>query len=142
MRGETFIDASASSNSLAIFPVHQRLRDNLHSGKWTAEEWSTIRNVSIEHIKLEVMLVEAKNSIKGGLLSHNFNDAVVDSFLDSHVQNVWELGYEIRMQIILGVGSAFELSKTRELLFLLVLLVSTTCNNNHNNKRKCQASRS
>jgi len=98
--------------------------------------------VSIEHIKLEVMLVEAKNSIKGGLLSHNFNDAVVDSFLDSHVQNVWELGYEIRMQIILGVGSAFELSKTRELLFLLVLLVSTTCNNNHNNKSKCQASRS
>eukprot|EP00580_Thalassiosira_gravida_P007380 CAMPEP_0201629006 /NCGR_PEP_ID=MMETSP0493-20130528/3807_1 /ASSEMBLY_ACC=CAM_ASM_000838 /TAXON_ID=420259 /ORGANISM="Thalassiosira gravida, Strain GMp14c1" /LENGTH=793 /DNA_ID=CAMNT_0048099911 /DNA_START=520 /DNA_END=2902 /DNA_ORIENTATION=+ len=106
----TAADASTSSNSLAIFPVHQRLRDNLHSGKWTAEEWSTIRNVSIEHIKLEVMLVEAKNSIKGGLLSHNFNDAVVDSFLDSHVQNVWELGDEIRMRIISGVGSAFDLS--------------------------------
>mmetsp|Transcript_7265 Transcript_7265/g.15808 ORF Transcript_7265/g.15808 Transcript_7265/m.15808 type:complete len:1110 (-) Transcript_7265:70-3399(-) len=88
----------------------ERLRDDLHGGEWTAEEWSTIRNVSMEHVELEVMLVEAENSMKGGSSSHNFNDAVVDSFLDSHVQNVWELGDEIRMRIISGVGSAFDLS--------------------------------
>mmetsp|Transcript_11100 Transcript_11100/g.20334 ORF Transcript_11100/g.20334 Transcript_11100/m.20334 type:complete len:1470 (-) Transcript_11100:58-4467(-) len=86
----------------------ERLRDDLHGGEWTAEEWSTIRNVSMEHVELEVMLVEAENSMKGGGL--DIDDAVVDSFLDSHVQNVWELGDEIRMRIISGVGSAFELS--------------------------------
>ena len=87
----------------------ERLRDELHGGEWTAEEWSTIRNVSMEHVELEVMLVEAENSMKG---AHNFNDAVVDSFLDGHVQNVWELGEEIRMRIIAGMGDAFELSTT------------------------------
>ena len=85
----------------------ERLRDELHGGEWTAEEWSTIRNVSMEHVELEVMLVEAENSMKG---QHNFNDAVVDSFLEAHVANVWELGDEIRMRIISGIGSAFELS--------------------------------
>lgn len=88
----------------------ERLRDDLHGGEWTDEEWSTIRKVSMEHVKLEVMLVEAENSMKGGSSSHNFNDAVVDSFLEAHVQNVWELGDEIRMRIISGVGSAFDLS--------------------------------
>lgn len=86
----------------------ERLRDDLHSGEWTDEEWSTIRNVSMEHVELEVMLVEAENTMKGGL--HHFNDATVDTFLEAHVQNVWELGDEIRMRIISGIGSAFELS--------------------------------
>ena len=62
----------------------------------------------MEHVELEVMLVEAESSMKSG--AHNFNDALVDNFLDSHVQNVWELGDEIRMRIISGIGSAFELS--------------------------------
>jgi len=86
----------------------ERLRDDLHGGEWTDEEWSTIRNVSMEHVELEVMLVEAEDSMKGG--AHNFNDATVDNFLEAHVQNVWELGDEIRMRIISGIGSAFELS--------------------------------
>jgi hypothetical protein len=85
-----------------------RLRDELHGGEWTAEEWSTIRNVSMEHVELEIMLVEAENSMKGS--QHNFNVAMVDSFLSAHVQNVWELGDEIRMRIISGIGSAFDLS--------------------------------
>ena len=87
----------------------ERLRDELHGGEWTAEEWSTIRNVSMEHVELEVMLVEAEDSMKGDA-RHNFNESVVDNFLDSHVQNVWELGDEIRMRIISGIGSAFDLS--------------------------------
>ena len=36
----------------------------------------------------------------------------MDGFLDGHVQNVWELGEEIRMRIIAGMGDAFELSAT------------------------------
>ena len=43
--------------------------------------------------------------------AHSFNDAVVDTFLETHVQNVWELGDEIRMRILSGIGTAFELSK-------------------------------
>lgn len=85
----------------------ERLRDELHGGEWTEEEWSTIRNVSMEHVELEIMLVEAENSMKG---ARNFNDDMVDSFLVSHVQNVWELGDEIRMRILSGIGSAFELA--------------------------------
>eukprot|EP00577_Skeletonema_sp_RCC1716_P003823 CAMPEP_0113415632 /NCGR_PEP_ID=MMETSP0013_2-20120614/24669_1 /TAXON_ID=2843 ORGANISM="Skeletonema costatum, Strain 1716" /NCGR_SAMPLE_ID=MMETSP0013_2 /ASSEMBLY_ACC=CAM_ASM_000158 /LENGTH=1447 /DNA_ID=CAMNT_0000302599 /DNA_START=90 /DNA_END=4429 /DNA_ORIENTATION=+ /assembly_acc=CAM_ASM_000158 len=85
-----------------------RLRDELHGGEWTAEEWSTIRNVSMEHVELEIMLVEAENSMKSS--QHNFNVAMVDNFLSAHVQNVWELGDEIRMRIISGIGSAFDLS--------------------------------
>ena len=88
--------------------ICERLRDDLHGGEWTDEEWSTIRNVSMEHVELEVMLVEAEDSMKGG--AHNFNDATVDKFLEAHVQNVWELGDEIRVRIISGIGSAFELS--------------------------------
>ena len=84
-----------------------RLRDELHGGEWTEEEWSTIRNVAMEHVELEIMLVEAENSMKAG---RNFNDAMVDNFLDSHVQNVWELGDEIRMRMLSGIGSAFELA--------------------------------
>ena len=85
-----------------------RLRDELHGGEWTAEEWSTIRNVSMEHVELEIMLVEAENSMKSS--QHNFNVSTVDNFLSTHVQNVWELGDEIRMRIISGIGSAFDLS--------------------------------
>lgn len=85
-----------------------RLRDDLHGGEWTAEEWSTIRNVSMEHVELEIMLVEAENSMKSS--QHNFNVTMVDNFLSAHVQNVWELGDEIRMRIISGIGSAFDLS--------------------------------
>ena len=35
----------------------------------------------------------------------------VDSFLHEHVKNVWELGDEIRMRIMSGIGSAFELAQ-------------------------------
>ena len=85
----------------------ERLRDDLHGGEWTEEEWNTIRNVSMEHVELEILLVEAENSMKG---AHHFNDDMVDSFLDSHVQNVWELGDEIRMRILSGIGTAFDLA--------------------------------
>ena len=84
-----------------------RLRDELHGGEWTEEEWSTIRNVAMEHVELEIMLVEAENGMKAG---QNLNNAVVDNFLESHVQNVWELGDEIRMRMLSGIGSAFDLA--------------------------------
>ena len=85
----------------------ERLRDELHGGEWTAEEWATIRNVSREHVELEVMLVEAEGSMKGG---DDFSDDAVDAFLGAHVHNVWELGEEIRVRILSGIGAAFELS--------------------------------
>jgi len=85
----------------------ERLRDELHGGEWTAEEWNTIRNVSMEHVELEMLLIEAENSMKG---ADQFNDAMVDRFLETHVGNVWELGEEIRMRILSGIGSAFDLA--------------------------------
>jgi hypothetical protein len=53
------------------------------------------------------MLIEAEASMKAG---RNFNDAMIDSFLNEHVQNVWELGDEIRMRMLSGIGSAFDLA--------------------------------
>ena len=42
----------------------ERLRDDLHSGEWTADEWNAIRNVSMEHVELEILLVEADAEMK------------------------------------------------------------------------------
>jgi Exocyst complex component Sec6 len=41
-------------------------------------------------------------------LSHNH--ALIDRFLEEHVQNVWELGDEIRLRIMSGISTAFDLA--------------------------------
>ena len=38
------------------------------------------------------------------------NDDLIDRFLAEHVENVWELGDEIRMRIMSGISSAFDLA--------------------------------
>jgi hypothetical protein len=125
-----------------------RLREELHSGEWTAQEWTVLRNVSREHVELEIFLVEAEAGMKkrideereehaeqgggadtnrrrssvgtGGAsrfnrstfsnagLPHNYEE--VDHFLQDHVKNVWELGDEIRLRIMSGIGTAFDLA--------------------------------
>lgn len=120
-----------------------RLREELHQGEWTENEWNTIRNVSMEHVELEILLVEAEAGMKAWLDDEDDGDddksitslrsnrslkrswkgrmqlqssrlgdnhQVVDNFLSQHVKNVWELGDEIRMRILSGVGSAFDLA--------------------------------
>mmetsp|Transcript_28130 Transcript_28130/g.43095 ORF Transcript_28130/g.43095 Transcript_28130/m.43095 type:complete len:1438 (+) Transcript_28130:36-4349(+) len=117
-----------------------KLREELHHGEWTANEWNTIRNVCMEHVQLEILLVEAEAGMKAWLDDDNAGDddsslpslrsnkslkkswlgrqsaflagnhQVVDNFLSQHVKNVWELGDEIRMRILSGVGSAFDLA--------------------------------
>lgn len=46
--------------------------------------------------------------IPSGKMPHNYEE--VDNFLHEHVKNVWELGDEIRLRIMSGIGSAFELA--------------------------------
>ena len=118
-----------------------RLREELHQGEWTDNEWNTIRNVCMEHVELEILLVEAEAGMKAWLDDEEGGDddssmpsirsnkslkrtwkgrqqaailagnhQVVDNFLSQHVKNVWELGEEIRMRILSGVGSAFDLA--------------------------------
>jgi hypothetical protein len=41
-----------------------RLRDDLHSAEWTENEWNSLRDVSREHVELEVFLVEAEAGMK------------------------------------------------------------------------------
>jgi len=133
----------------------ERLREDLHSAEWTDHEWSSLREVSREHVELEIFLVEAESGMKkrieeeiregqqrsgepdehdtsrlahltraeqrnsasgNGLsigstrLSKLQNYEEVDNFLHEHVKNVWELGDEIRMRIMSGIGGAFELA--------------------------------
>lgn len=135
-----------------------RLREELHEAEWTESEWSSLREVSREHVELEIFLVEAEAGMKkrideeaaenqresnnaigggGGMgasdnrrsslmsgaggqqnrssslymgngLPHNYDE--VDTFLHEHVKNVWELGDEIRLRIMSGIGGAFELA--------------------------------
>jgi hypothetical protein len=123
-----------------------RLREELHSGEWTAQEWTVLRNVSREHVELEIFLVEAEagmkkrideereeNAEQGGGdttrrsssmgtgasrfnrstfsnagLPHNYEE--VDHFLQDHVKNVRELADEIRLRIMSGIGTAFDLA--------------------------------
>jgi hypothetical protein len=121
-----------------------RLREELHSAEWTENEWSSLRQVSREHVELQTFLVEAEMAMKkrideeaaeqnkgsssdGPRRSSINNDSgygrssfipkggitnyeEVDNFLHEHVKNVWELGDEVRMRIMSGIGSAFELA--------------------------------
>ena len=142
-----------------------RLREDLHQAEWTDVEWSSLRDVSREHVELEVFLVEAEAGMKkrieeeileshgggnnndgdggdfdnsrrshlrqgknggrsgssrfGGSRSHMISSSAlgrlqnyeeVDNFLHEHVKNVWELGDEIRMRIMSGIGGAFDLA--------------------------------
>lgn len=113
-----------------------RLREELHSGEWTTDEWKTIRSVSMEHVELEILLIEAEAGMKARLkdeqgemskfvgdhsnyssddthfraMERNTYEAV-DRFLSAHVTNVWELGDEIKMRIMSGLGSSFDLAK-------------------------------
>jgi hypothetical protein len=41
-----------------------KLTDELNSSEWTEQEWSTLRNVCREHVKLEIFLVEAESGMK------------------------------------------------------------------------------
>jgi hypothetical protein len=107
------------------------LREQLHSAEWTDDEWYSLREVSRKHVELEIFLVEAELGMKkrideelteaaaaGGGTRQSFrpqlglpyNHEEVDTFLQDHVKNVWELGEEIRMRIQSGIGSAFELT--------------------------------
>jgi hypothetical protein len=118
----------------------ERLREELHSGEWTAHEWSSLRSVCREHVELEIFLVEAEAGMKkrledggeenastrssrhrkqpdkfgrqvfaqSGLQQHK--DEVVDRFLGEHVENVWELGDEIRIRIMSGIAASFDLA--------------------------------
>ena len=131
-----------------------RLREDLHQAEWTDIEWSSLREVSREHVELEIFLVEAESGMKkrieeeirngggGGdddeaatsrrshlreaaakegktkgsaapgssAMGKIQNYEEVDNFLSEHVKNVWELGDEIRMRIMSGIGGAFELA--------------------------------
>lgn len=106
-----------------------RLREELHAGEWTAHEWSSLRSVCREHVELEIFLVEAEAGLKtrmdeeGNRGSRNKfgrqafasvglqkDKELIDKFLGEQVENVWELGDEIRLRIMSGMGSAFELA--------------------------------
>ena len=41
-----------------------RLREDLHQAEWTDIEWSSLRDVSREHVELEIFLVEAESGMK------------------------------------------------------------------------------
>jgi hypothetical protein len=41
-----------------------RLKDELHAEEYTPKEWSSIRKVAMEHVELEMLLVEAEAGIK------------------------------------------------------------------------------
>jgi len=117
----------------------ERLRDELHRCEWTETEWTTIRNVSMEHVELEILLIEAEAGMKARLNGQFIDDSGsggipdrgltrrisqqagmfdstgqslehIDRFLAPHVKNVWELGDEIRERLLGGVESAFDLA--------------------------------
>lgn len=49
---------------------------------------------------------------QSGLGNMTNNTALIDRFLEEHVQNVWELGDEIRLRIMSGIATAFDLAMT------------------------------
>jgi len=88
----------------------------------------TIRHVAVEHVELEILLVEAEAGMKARMGGGDKYEVVyeenydyvqnalgqrstegVDRFLSAHVKNVWDLGNEIRGRILSGVAGSFEL---------------------------------
>ena len=103
-----------------------RLREDMHAAEYTNNEWSTLRNVCMEHVDLQILLIEANAGMKARL-KHNDDDddetrtlssvfsshdsyEAVDRFLKDHINNVYMLGKEIENRVLLGIENAFELS--------------------------------
>jgi Exocyst complex component Sec6 len=119
----------------------ERMREQLNSCEWTDHEWTTIRDVCREHVELQIFLVEAEAGMKARMdlegelettsydhrgkaiqglrkMGNSFryapsenNHDSVDRFLNEHVKNVWEVGDEIRLRVLSGVGSALDLAR-------------------------------
>lgn len=117
-----------------------RLREELHAGEWTAHEWTTLRSVCREHVELEIFLVEAEAAMKERVEAEEAEAAaaaqaptkqknkqfglqalrksgieretnqLIDMFLHENVENVWELGDEIRLRIMSGIAASFDLA--------------------------------
>jgi hypothetical protein len=115
----------------------ERLRDEMHSSEWTDEELTTLRNVCREHVELEVFLIEAETGMKARIDEEQTPESArpfgrknqmqksasffttgaggtshssVDRFLQEHVKIVWELGDELRLRVLSGVGMTFDLA--------------------------------
>ena len=107
-----------------------RLREELSSAEYTPHEYIAIRKVSMEHVDLEVMMVEADAGLRGKFgasgqgtevvmgekeVKSNASDQnphlkEVDAFLSGHQKNVASLGKEIRERVLAAIGSAYEMS--------------------------------
>ena len=60
-----------------------------------------------DELRRRSSMAGGRGFLDGGL-PHNTDE--VDRFLKEHVQNVWELGDEIRMRILSGIAGAFDLA--------------------------------
>lgn len=104
----------------------ERLREELHSGEYTATEWNTIRGVCMQHVELEICLVEAKAGLEllrvqeaedKKLTRHMFrkdsrqeNLMALEKFLSIYVSEVWEIGEEIKLRVTAGMSNVFNLA--------------------------------
>lgn len=77
------------------------------------------RRMEEEEAELQAQL-NAKNRRKGDRKNQGYNTpqslpnsnsyALIDRFLEKHVENVWEMGEEISIRIMNGIGTAYELA--------------------------------
>jgi hypothetical protein len=77
------------------------------------------RRMEDEEAELQAQMA-AKNKRKGNDGKNRYNApvtlpnsnsyALIDRFLEKHVENVWEMGEEISIRIMNGIGTAFELA--------------------------------
>lgn len=103
----------------------QRLREEMHNSEWQEHEWRTLRSVCREHVELEVFLVEAESGMKARIdeevvearkqnlrqpRSRGQEYDLVDAFLEEHAATVKELGDEIKLRVLSGVGTTFDLA--------------------------------
>jgi hypothetical protein len=114
----------------------ERLRDEMHTSEWTDEEWTTLRNVCREHVELEVFLIDTETGMKARIDDEQAPESArsvgrrnqmqnsssfftsaggsshssVNRFLQEHVKIVWELGDELRLRVLSGVGMTFDLA--------------------------------
>jgi len=106
----------------------EKLTDRLYVGEYTKDEWNNIRSVCMDHVEIEIQLVEAKTGLEVLLeqnkvskqkkiirTSNKSNNQLrnldaLEKFLTGHVKEVWEIGNEIQAKIKHGMTDVFELA--------------------------------
>lgn len=124
---------------LAIPETCQRIREEREESEWTDHEWTTLRDVSQEYLRMEIFLTEARHvcgpaeaqpsaavvGASGFSLSAFHQVGLPENYKDLE-EKVQEIGDEIRMSILSGMAMTFDMALKSDLQSIVALVETVT----------------